>query len=83
MIDWVCADRGRQLCVTRSSCCGEDHASLSRRSGPAGENRHGAEAAPPVAREADDRALMLQVVGFYSETLKQSPEAKGIWKSAA
>jgi DNA primase catalytic core len=30
---------------------------------------------PPVAREADDRALLLQVVGYYSETLKQSPEA--------
>ncbi len=30
---------------------------------------------PPVAREADDRALLLQVVGYYSEALKQSPEA--------
>src|ERR1035438_3119076 len=30
---------------------------------------------PPVAREADDLALLLQVVGYYSETLKQSPEA--------
>jgi DNA primase catalytic core len=29
----------------------------------------------PVAREADDQALLLQVVGYYSETLKQSPEA--------
>jgi DNA primase len=30
---------------------------------------------PPVAREADDRALLLQVVDYYNETLKQSPEA--------
>jgi DNA primase catalytic core len=30
---------------------------------------------PPVAREADDRALLLQVVGYYNEALKQSPEA--------
>jgi DNA primase catalytic core len=30
---------------------------------------------PPVAREADDRELLLQVVGYYSEALKQSPEA--------
>jgi DNA primase catalytic core len=30
---------------------------------------------PPVARDADDRALMLQVVDYYSRTLKQSPEA--------
>jgi DNA primase catalytic core len=30
---------------------------------------------PPVARDADDRELLSQVVGYYSETLKQSPEA--------
>ena len=30
---------------------------------------------PPVAREADDRAMLLQVVDYYNETLKQSPEA--------
>jgi DNA primase len=30
---------------------------------------------PPVARDADERELLLQVVGYYSETLKQSPEA--------
>ena len=30
---------------------------------------------PPVAREADERELLSQVVGYYSETLKQSPEA--------
>ena len=30
---------------------------------------------PPVARDADDRVLLMQVVDYYSETLKQSPEA--------
>jgi DNA primase catalytic core len=30
---------------------------------------------PPVAREANDRVLLLQVVDYYNETLKQSPEA--------
>ena len=30
---------------------------------------------PPVAPDADDRALLTQVVGYYHETLKQSPEA--------
>lgn len=30
---------------------------------------------PPVARDADDRVLLLQVVSYYNETLKQSPEA--------
>lgn len=31
--------------------------------------------ATPVAADADDRALLAQVVGYYHETLKQSPEA--------
>jgi DNA primase catalytic core len=30
---------------------------------------------PPVARDADDRELLLQVTDYYNETLKQSPEA--------
>jgi DNA primase catalytic core len=30
---------------------------------------------PPVERDADDRALLLQVVDYYNEALKQSPEA--------
>jgi DNA primase len=29
----------------------------------------------PIAREADDRVLLLQVVDYYNEALKQSPEA--------
>ena len=29
----------------------------------------------PVVRDADDRALLLQVVSYYHESLKQSPEA--------
>ena len=29
----------------------------------------------PVARDADDRALLLQIVSYYHETLKQSPDA--------
>jgi hypothetical protein len=29
----------------------------------------------PINRDADDSRLLLQVVGFYQETLKQSPEA--------
>jgi DNA primase len=29
----------------------------------------------PVSREADDRALLLQVASYYHETLKQTPEA--------
>jgi DNA primase len=29
----------------------------------------------PVSRDADDRALLLQVVNYYHETLKETPEA--------
>ena len=29
----------------------------------------------PVSRDADDRVLLLQVVSYYNETLKQTPEA--------
>ena len=29
----------------------------------------------PVSRDADDRVLLLQVVSYYSETLKKSPDA--------
>ncbi len=36
---------------------------------------------PPVDAEAGDRELMLQVVGYYHETLKQSPEALGYLQS--
>ncbi len=31
--------------------------------------------APPVQADSDDRELLAQVVGYYHETLKQSPEA--------
>ncbi len=30
---------------------------------------------PPVSRDANDRALLLQVVSYYNETLKTTPEA--------
>ena len=29
----------------------------------------------PVSRDADDRALLLQIVGYYNDTLKKSPDA--------
>jgi len=35
----------------------------------------------PVAMDADDQALLNQVVGYYHETLKQSPEALGYLQS--
>jgi len=35
----------------------------------------------PVAVDADDRKLLAQVIGYYHETLKQSPEALAYLKS--
>jgi DNA primase len=32
---------------------------------------------PPVSLDADDRALLDQVIGYYHDTLKRSPEALG------
>jgi len=57
-----------------------DHLPLAR---PALESRRAAlpkvgtvrKLPPPVAREADDRVLLMQVADYYTETLKQSPEA--------
>ncbi len=37
--------------------------------------------APPVSFDADDAGLLAQVVGYYHETLKASPEALGYLKS--
>jgi len=37
--------------------------------------------APPIAFDADDAALLTQVVGYYHETLKASPEALAYLKS--
>ena len=36
---------------------------------------------PPVACDADDQALLDQVVGYYHQTLKQSPEALAYLKA--
>ena len=37
----------------------------------------------PIAPQADDRVLLLQVVDYYHETLKQSPEAHEVSRSRA
>ncbi len=36
---------------------------------------------PPVSLDADDRALLLQVVGYYQQSLKDSPEALAYLRS--
>ncbi len=36
---------------------------------------------PPIASEADDRVLLLEIVDYYRDTLKRSPEAQKYLRS--
>ena len=74
-IDWVMKFKGVSFrhavellkddsSLAASSLCGEPVKRTSVRALPA-----------PVALDADDRALLLQVVAYYTLSLKQSPEA--------
>jgi DNA primase catalytic core len=79
-IDWVMRTNGVSF-RHAVELLRADHLPLAR---PAIESRRAAPPAkngtvrilpPPVEREADDRVLLMQVVDYYSDTLKQSPEA--------
>jgi len=52
----------------------EDHFSLAASSRPV-KSSSVPKLPAPVSRDADDRALLLQVVSYYHETLKETPEA--------
>ena len=54
----------------------EDHLPLAARPGAKPPRISSVPKLPaPVSRDADDRALLLQIVSYYHETLKQTPEA--------
>jgi DNA primase catalytic core len=55
----------------------EDHLPLTAAAGASEPPKHGTvrKLSPPLNRDADDRALLLQVVSYYNETLKQSTDA--------
>jgi len=53
----------------------EDHLPLAAGAGEPPKKGTVTKLPPPIDRNADDRALLLQVVGYYNETLRQSPEA--------
>ena len=81
VIDWVMKLKGVsfrhavELLKDDSSLAAESPVGNAR---PAGEPVKRATVrtlALPVTLDADDRALLLQVVGYYHQTLKQSPEA--------
>jgi DNA primase catalytic core len=74
VIDWVMKANGVSF-RHAVELLREDHLPLV--ADPVQPVKHGTvrKLPPPVARDADDRELLLQVVSYYSETLKQSPEA--------
>jgi DNA primase catalytic core len=73
-IDWVMKANGISF-RHAVELLREDHLPIA--ADPVQPVKHGTvrKLPPPVARDADDRELLLQVVSYYSETLKQSPEA--------
>jgi DNA primase len=61
----------------------EDHFPLAARSnGKPPQASRVAKLPAPVSRDANDRALLLQVVSYYNETLKTTPEALKYLKRA-
>ncbi len=74
VIDWVMKANGVSF-RHAVELLKEDHFSLA--AAPVQPVKHGTvrKLPPPVARDADDRALLLQVTDYYNESLKQSPEA--------
>ena len=75
VIDWVMHAEGVSF---RHACelLREDHLPLAAHSNGKPPRISTVPKLPaPVSRDADERALLLQIVSYYHETLKQSPEA--------
>ena len=73
-IDWVMKRKGMSF-RHAVELLEEDHLPLAAEPVQPVKNSTVRKLPPPLTREADDRALLLQVVGYYNESLKQSPEA--------
>ena len=76
-IDWVMKLKGVSF-RHAVELLKDDSALAAESLGPAGEVVKRATVrvlAPPVTLDADDRALLTQVVDYYHQTLQQSPEA--------
>jgi DNA primase catalytic core len=73
-IDWVMRAEGISF-RHAVELLREDHLPLAARSSKPPQLSTVARLPAPVARDADDRALLVQVVRYYHETLKASPEA--------
>src|SRR5262249_44967989 len=74
VIDWVMRAEGISF---RHACelLREDHLPLAASSSRPPQISTVRKLPAPVARDADDRALLLQIVSYYQETLKTTPEA--------
>jgi DNA primase len=73
VIDWVMKLRG--VSFRHAVELLKDDSSLAAVSGEPVKRTTVRALPPPVALDADDRALLLQVVDYYHQSLKQSPEA--------
>jgi DNA primase len=78
-IDWVMKRQGLSF-RHAVELLKSDHALCGGSSAPVKESRVRV-LPPPVALDADDQALLRQVVDYYHETLKQSPEALAYLKA--
>jgi DNA primase len=75
VIDWVMCAEGVSF-RHAVELLREDHLPVAARPGAKPPRISSVPKLPaPVSRDADDRALLLQIVSYYNETLKQSPEA--------
>jgi DNA primase catalytic core len=73
VIDWVMKAQGVSF-RHAVELLRADHPSLTEAAAPVRQSSvH--KLPPPIDRDADDEKLLLQVAGFYHDTLKQSPDA--------
>jgi DNA primase catalytic core len=73
VVDWVMKAQGVSF-RHAVELLRADHPSLTTAAAPVRQSTvH--KLAPPIDRDADDEKLLVQVVGFYHDTLKQSPDA--------
>ena len=74
VIDWVMKTRGVSF-RNAVELLKADHPSLAAGNGHVVRKGTTAKLASPVTADADDQQILRQVVGYYHQTLKDSPEA--------
>src|SRR5215831_6856765 len=74
VIDWVMKTRGVSF-RNAVELLKADHPSLAAGNGHVARKGTTVKLASPVTADADDQQILRQVVGYYHQTLKDSPEA--------